>query len=362
MKWFFSLFITAQIFAADFFSYDLAREIETRNQNWIFSPFSIASCLSMVTEGADGRTAEELRAALGPFQYDPSLIHPSAFDSDYQLQIAQGAWIKNGYPILSSFEETLTKNYQAAIENIDFDPDSVQMINEWIAKNTEQKIQNLIPSNSIDSMTRLVLANALYFQGSWEQPFPENGTSPLPFYTPTEIVQADTMDQTSYFSYYENDKLQLLSLPFKSSGPKPICLLVLPKQEIDWETIQAAIPLQSRAKVHVQVPKFQVEQAIDLKPILKNLGIDGAFSSFADFSKISEYGNLHLSAILHKSFFSFDEKGVEAAAATAAIISLTTAFNPNIQIFQFIANRPFYFLLLDPRNETPLFIGHIQNP
>lgn len=384
-KWFLIPLLTTRALFADItathdsydFAFNLSKEVRSDSENWIFSPFSISSCLSMVAAGANGETADEMRSVLalpediGSYFEEKmaSLKHSAASETDFQLNIAQGVWIKDDFQMLPAYSSLLSGSFQAVAERVAFTPYTAHQINDWVERETNNKIKDLISPSNLNEDTRLVLVNALYFHGSWQHPFRPESTQQGPFHLKTgETVNAMTMHQTSFFPYYENESLQAVALPFSrehGSASEPLCLLVLPKDggAFDSAAIEAILPSLSNRRVQIQVPKFKIEQAIELNDPLKNLGIKKAFSHSADFSGIDGLRDLCLSVVLHKAFFDFDEKGVEAAAATAAVINVTTSTRPRpIPAIPFIADRPFSLVLLDNKTKTILFLGQVQNP
>lgn len=373
----FFLFLLASRALYASFAYELADPIAKPGENWIYSPFSIYACLSMAAAGADGKTADDFKSALGlsdeiDFGFEKKLEafeHAPADPTDFEMRIAQGAWIKDDFAILPSYTALLTRFFHAAAERVPFRPETVFRINAWIAEMTRGKIENLLSENDLNENSRLVLANALYFHGSWQHPFPARNTCKRAFHLSNgSSIDCDTMAETSRGLYFENENLQAAALPFHTNGRsafKPACLLILPKEDqaFNEETVQTILAALRWEKVHFAVPKFTLEEKIDLTPILKKTGLEKAFSDKADFSKIDGMGELCLSKVLHKTFFAFSEEGVEAAAATAVFINEITAIQPKPErIFSFIADRPFYVLLIDLNTQTPFFIGRVENP
>lgn len=368
--------LQSSLFAA--YPFPLVPEIAPASENWIFSPFSISSCLSMVAEGAREETLEEMSRSLNlPSDFShkfadlqQALVHNPSFERDFQLHLAQGVWVKEGFSLNADYQTALQQSYKAAIESKAFTPETCQEINRWIASQTGEKIQDLLSAQDINNATRLVLANALYFQGNWKYPFVESTTKELPFYvTDREVKQVAQMHQVQKLGYFENEAWQAVALPFvqeENNASHPLCLLFLPKtepqQSLDEETVRTTLHSLSIQKVDLQVPRFTLEQKIDLKPYLHQMGIRSLFSKEANLSGISLDGPLYVDAVFHKSFFSFNEAGVEAAAATAAVINLTTSFTPPEQVAFFHADRPFFFALVDQTTETLLFVGHVQTP
>ena len=364
----------------------LASEAYSRRpsqENWLFSPLSASACLSMVYAGSDQMTALELKNGLNlmlsPEEAGPNfksfvqdLLHSSTGERDFNLHIAQGMWSQRGFPFLESFISSMQNDFSAEIESIDFTPHSVDRINAWVASQTEQKIQNLLSPLDIDSRTKLVLANALYFKGCWQTPFSPKQTGIASFTKQNgEIETAFMMRQASRFSYYEDEELQAVLLPFAKSASaeaSPACLLILSKKPstpvtLSAQKIDQILGSLSVYTVNLEVPRFTFEQKLDLNSLLLQLGVRDAFTNLADFSKMDGRADLCLSKVVQKCFFSFDENGVEAAAATAAVMNTTTCITPSPELIaSFIANRPFEIVLVDSNSRTCLMIGHVEDP
>lgn len=371
------LFVLASRALSASFAYELAEPIAQPGENWIYSPFSISACLSMAAAGANGKTEDDFKSILGlsdeiDFGFEKMLDafeHAPAEPADFEMRIAQGAWIKDDFAILPSYAQLLSSFFHASAERVPFGPETARRINSWVSKMTRGKIEDLLTEDDLNEKSRLVLANALYFHGSWQHPFPAHHTHKRAFHLSNgSAIECDTMSETSRALYFENETFQAAALSFhtdRKSPFRPACLLILPKNEpcFSEEAVKTALSSLNWRKVRFSVPKFILEEKIELTPILKTLGLERAFSKNADFSKIDGIGELCLSKVLHKTFFAFDEEGVEAAAATAAVINATTSIQPEREIaIPFIADRPFYVLLVDLNSQTPFFIGRVENP
>ena len=366
-----SLLLVSQIVFADYPA-NLTQKIGTLEDNWVYSPLSISFCLEMVAEGALGETEEEMRAVLPPSADNRPISfwqHTPLTSTDFELNIAEGVWIKKGFAILPSYQEILKTSFHAAIESVPFTQETAFEINQWIEQQTHQKIRNLIAPENLSQQTEMVLVNALYFRGNWLSPFSEKNSRQDLFYcSASDPVKAPFMEQTHFFPYVENDRYQAILLPFATHSKKschPACLLLLPTEDTSascfTQSLEEVLHSLAIKQVHVRTPKFKIEQKIELTEILKQLGMNRVFTPLADLSGINGQHNLFLSAVLHKTFFAFEENGVEAAAATAAVIN-RTSISPPSPIFSFHVNRPFYFALLDLDTKTIFFIGHIQRP
>jgi serpin B len=350
--------------------------------NWLFSPFSASACLSMVYAGSNGQTALEIQDALnlhfppaqaGRFfhQIWQELVHGPADDKDFKLHIVQGIWSQINFPFLESYMASMRTDFGAMIQSLKFSPQAANCINSWIASQTDQKIQNLLSPSDITPDTRLVLANALYFKGCWLKPFLARSTTDYPFSVqPGTAKQVHMMNQTGQFQYFEDSELQAVVLPFfKDASAKscPACLLLLSKNpavplSLSTEKLDLILSSLQVMTVNLQVPKFKLEQGMGLNTLLMQLGMHAAFNKLADFSGMDGRGDLFLSKVLQKCFFSFEENGVEAAAATVAIMNMTSGLQPPRLTVSFIADHPFEFMLLDLNSKTCLMLGHVADP
>ncbi|MFI5334113.1 MAG: serpin family protein [Chlamydiales bacterium] len=352
--------------------------------NLIYSPYSIFSCLSMVSIGAREDTATEMQQALHLTfnrtdlpkaasllaKYLTTPVHTS-----YTLDVANGLWLDRDSFVLADYRHALEEGYRANIQSLDFSKteEATALINEWVSNETHGKISRLLQANDLDGSTRMVLTNAVYFQGSWQKPFDAKKTKESDFYPDSETTMpVQMMEQTASFLFLEDESMQVLSLPFLKKDEKSTlaCLIFLPKKGKELSDIEKLMSneLLSRwvgglhnERVHVKMPKFQLDSRTDLNAPLAAIGIKTAFTEKANFSGIDGMRDLFLSRVVHQAFFSLDELGVVAAAATAASMNVT-ATPPASPLRQFIVDRPFLLLLVDLNTKLPLFIVKIQEP
>ncbi len=352
--------------------------------NLVFSPYSIFSCLSMVYVGARADTAQEMQQALHLSLKRPelsktayllrkSLVSPA--EGSYTLEMANAMWLDRDTFVLSDFRHAVEDGFQAKVQSLDFvqTEKALSIINEWTSNQTHGKIPKLLEPGDIDSSTRLVLTNALYFKGNWQLPFDAKNTADDSFFVDQDTkIKTAMMQQTAFFAYLENENFQLISLPFmkKDEASSPACLILLPKKTstlTECENLLTATALQSwidqlnSERINIKLPKFALDERYGLNNPLKALGMESAFNEKADFSGIDGMHDLYLSKVVHEAFFALDEAGVTAAAATAASINVTAVPSMNAPI-PFIVNRPFLFMLVDLKTKLPLFIGKIQDP
>jgi serpin B len=351
------------------FGWDLF-QAASNDKNILFSPYSIYSGMAMTAAGAQGDTLKEMQKILNLPSNLKDLAHALSSNNKLlqnHLKIANSLWIAPQFPILSPFRKTIENDFQASVQSIDFSQSTaVNTINKWIAQNTDQKITNLLSPNDIQGATRLVLTNALYFSGKFLKPFNPKLTTPQAFWVDTQSnQQTDMMDQTAMFSYGEDNSFQTVVLPLE--GTQAALIIFLPKQKVftglastlTSDDFQSTLGNLSVQKVHVKLPKFTLQQRLDLNQLLTQMGLSTAFTPNANFSGIDGKRDLYLSKVLHEAFFAVDENGIIAAAATAASINILATPQPPVE---FIADHPFIFALVDMQTKIPLFLGELASP
>jgi len=361
------------------FAFDLYNkfnnEPENDNKNVFFSPYSISTALAMTYEGANGNTAQEMQSVL-KFPED-DIVRQSSFariqnilnkkDKEYKLNTANALWLQKDYSFLPDYLDTTQKYYYAEQNELDFmneNKKSVDTINSWVEDKTNDKIKNLILELSTD--TRLVLTNAIYFKGDWLKKFDKDDTQKRDFNTGSGVVQADMMYQKDDFNYAETDELQVLEMDYK--GEELSMVVLLPKEsyglndiEINNENIKDWKSKLREQEVNVYFPKFEFDTKYGLVDTLKQMGIKDAFSSGnADFSGMNGDRDLFIGDVIHQAYVKVDEKGTEAAAATA-IVMKATAVGPEHQII-FKADHEFIFLIKEKSTDQILFMGKVVNP
>jgi serpin B len=293
----------------------------------------------------------------------------------YVLDTANGMWLDRDTFVLADFQHAIEKGYHAKVQSLDFSKteEATSIINEWTSNQTHQEIPELLQSGDIDGSTRLVLTNAVYFKGSWVKPFDPKKTQEDSFFLDeASSVPVKMMKQAGSFSYFENETLQVLALPFVKKDEKSeiVCLFMLPKKDVPLLELESQISAASfqewvgkleRKTITMKIPKFCLDNRFDLNQALKDLGMTGSFQSQADFSGIDGMRDLYLSKVVHETYFSLDEAGVTAAAATGASINVT-ATPPGTPPISFNCDHPFLFALVDLNTKLPLFWGKIQDP
>jgi len=355
------------------FTFDFYHKINSQNENTISSPYSVASLLGILAQGADGNTRAQLIQVLHLEKFNNINNIQTEFDkintSDFLL--ANSLWAAQNFNYKSSFLDLLKKSNSNHFFTLDFSKDpekSRQTINKWVEDNTKGKIQNLINKDEISNGTKLVLTNAIYFKGLWDSPFKKEYTEPKSFASLKGNIQVPMMEQTNDFMYSEDDKLQMLQLPYEKTNLAMLILLPKTKHTLNEiiETLNFSVMSQllhkaTNVQVHINLPRFKFESRFDsLDQVIKTLGVTDAFNpDKANFSNITT-SPLIISKIIQKAVIEVDEKGTVAAAATSIIMPAGASIPmPSIE---FNANHPFLFLIYDKSSELVLFIGQVVAP
>ncbi|NXV69504.1 SPB9 protein, partial [Molothrus ater] len=370
------------------FAVDLLRKLcEMKSgRNVFFSPFSISSALSMVLLGARGSTEAQISKVLSLKNaqdahngYQSLLSEINDPNTKYILRTANRLYGEKTFEFLASFIESSQKSYHAGLEQMDFLhawEDSRKQINSWVEERTEGKIQNLLAEGILDSLTRLVLVNAIYFKGKWEEQFNKQSTRERPFQinkNETRPVQMMFKEANFNMTYIGDFQTKILELPYVGNELSMIILLPDAIQDgstglerlereltyeklIDWINPE----MMDSTKVRVSLPRFKLEENYDLKPLLSSMGMPDAFDlGKADFSGISSGNELVLSEVIHKSFVEVNEEGTEAAAATAMVICGCSTV---MSTAEFTADHPFLFFIRHNKTCSILFCGRFCCP
>jgi serpin B len=361
------------------FAFDLYGQLKSSPGNIFFSPYSISTALAMTYDGARGETEKQMRKAL---HFDSDHVHSSFAELQHQLtelgkkkglqlNVANGLWTQTGHPFLGKFVENATKKYQSVVKQVNFKTAAEPVrndINTWVAKQTRDKIQNLLPPGSIGVDTRLVLVNAIYFKGIWAKPFEKSETTAQPFHrTSSDSIEVRLMHSWHDVRYMETRDLQAVELPYQNG--ELAMVILLPHQIGGLKTLESQFNLalwnrclSQLKEQHIEVflPRFKLEQSAELSPALSKLGMKDAFSQAADFSGIDGTHELFISGVFHKAWGEINEEGTEAAAATA--VPQPASAVPVKRPPTFRADHPFLFFLRDTRSGTILFIGRFSEP
>uniref|UniRef100_A0A8C5YQA2 Serpin B9-like n=1 Tax=Marmota marmota marmota TaxID=9994 RepID=A0A8C5YQA2_MARMA len=364
------------------------------SQNVFFSPLGISSALAMVLLGAKGNTKDQMAqknicnlnliiSKLRGFSCFPSqamslnteedihkgfqmlLTQVNKPGSKYLLTTANRLFGEKTYDFLSFYHGELELlSFAEATEK------SREHINTWVSKETKGKIPELLPMGSIDEQTRLVLVNAIYFQGTWDEKFDKPCTKEMKklnrkfnFVKEEEWpVQMMWQEANFNFIYISEAQTKVLELPY--AGKTLSMIILLPDEDVDLSVVSQqgmhSFELTiSNTEVEVFLPRFKLQEDYEMKSVLQRLGMVDAFQpGQADLSAMSTETDLCLSKVVHKSVVEVNEEGTEAAAATAVnIVLFGSSCKPT-----FCANHPFLFFIRHNETNTVLFCGRFSSP
>jgi Serine protease inhibitor len=367
------------------FALALYQALRDQDGNLIYSPYSIFQALLMTAAGAEGATASQMASVLGVDLNNPEIHNlmnalnkaltsqPEYLQSDAQpltFNIANAIWAQKDFHFEQSFLDTLSANYNAGLKLVDFNKpeDARALINLWVAAQTNEKIQELIPEGLLDQMTRMVLTNAIYFKGAWSNQFEEKDTEDGSF------TLLDGSSKTVPFmhgnftlSALVSDKIQAIKLPYEG-GTYAMAAIMPLENFAEFEAQLTAADLEqllnslqsSSAIVDLSMPKFQAESRFGLGEILAGLGMPDAFDAQkADFSGMTGKPDLMISSVLHQATIDVNEEGTEAAAATAVAMSVTSM--PG-QSYTIRLDKPFIYVIYETTTNTITFMGRVVNP
>nr|XP_012420698.1 PREDICTED: serpin B9 isoform X1 [Odobenus rosmarus divergens] len=350
------------------------------SHNVFYSPVSISSALAMVFLGAKGNTAAQMAQVLSLStekdihqSFQSLLAEVNKPGTKYLLRTANRLFGEKTCEFLSTFKESCLRFYHAELEQLSFASAAEQCrkhINTWVSKKTEGKIRELLPSNSINANTRLVLVNAIYFKGRWNEQFNKMYTREMPFKINQEQKPVQMMFQEATFklAYIKEVQTQVLELPYE--GEELSMVILLPDDNVDLSLVEKNLTLEKfrawtkpgrmqSTEVEVFLPRFQLEEDYDMESVLRGLGMVDAFQEDeADFSAMSGERDLYLSKFVHKSFVEVNEEGTEAAAASAIlVVECCMDSGPT-----FCADHPFLFFIRHNAANTILFCGRFSSP
>ncbi|MEA2102933.1 MAG: serpin family protein [Thermodesulfobacteriota bacterium] len=364
---------TSQVRGNTVFALDLYKKLALSEKNIFFSPYSISVCLAMTSAGARGKTLGEMEEVLhlckNPGKGFKDINH--CLDAcKCEMINANAIWAEKNHQLLDSFVRIVKEDYLSEVHRVNFkkDPEGQRTkINTWVEDRTHGHIKGLIPGGVIDTFTRMVLVNAIYFKGLWAHGFDPDQTSTLPFYPkPGEEISTEMMTITESFNYREDKELKVIELPYKRNNISMFILLPQKRHSIrdieaklNADTLEGLTHGLKKTRVCVCIPKFRSKNTFRLDKTLESLGMRIPFSTGADFSGMDGSRDLMISALLHQAFVEVNEEGTEAAAATAVIMTLTSMPDPPTTL---CADHPFLFIIRHNPSKSILFMGRLQNP
>lgn len=366
------------------FALDLYGQLRTQEGNLFFSPYSISTGLAMACAAARENTERQMARTLH-FTLDQERLHPAFAElrtmleniqqaGNIKLSQANSLWPQKRYPFLPAYLSLIEQHYGVSITAVDYTSDPARQaacraINAWVEEKTEGRISNLVSEANLDELTRLVLTNAVYFKGRWENEFePERSKDALFFLSARKCVEVAMMDQTEHFKYAETDSAQIVELPYRDGEVS--MLVVLPRQIEGLAALERTLSVarlnawrntQTERRVNVMLPKFAMTFEAWLGKTLKAMGMAEALTwPGANFAGLDGDPNwFYIDEVIHKAYVDVDERGTEAAAATAVVMMLGGMPAPP-PVFR--ADHPFLFLIQENRTGSILYIGRVTDP
>ncbi len=374
---------SAQLIEADnTFGLEIFQKIRENSaeENIMISPLSISVALAMAYNGADNATKTEMEKTLKLFGLTPEEINASykqliealqSVDEKVVFELANAIFYKNGFAVKPDFLNINGNNYDAEVSSLDFNsPSAVETINNWVATKTHDKILSIIDQLNPDD--RMVLLNAVYFNGIWTTEFEKEGTK-LHNFTKNngESIEVPMMNKEDKLEYISNSLFKAVKLPYGKGQYNMI--VMLPAEDKNSQNIIDALSADNLTKwenefktedhVVVTMPRFKFSFETSLNEVLNEMGMQKAFSGQADFSKITDQEDLFISSVRHKSFIDVNENGTEAAAVTSITFTTTSAGpGDTVQKIYFTVDKPFVFAITEKDTGAILFMGEVQNP
>ncbi|MGM0595905.1 MAG: serpin family protein [Myxococcota bacterium] len=351
-----------------------------KTKNLVFSPWSLHLSLSMLAAGAQGKTLQELNEVLNIPEKSTSyhqnykrlilnLILNSTSEK-FLLKQSNSLWVEKSCQLKSDFARTLSKNFQSSITPLDFKnklEKSRRTINQFVKKQTNGKITKLLAPGSLKQLTKIVLTNAIYLKAKWNQKFKKEKSGKTQFHLLNgKKIQVTSMNREVFFLMSTNEKITAVDLPYENK--RFSLLVVMPplaeffkiEKKLSTEYLNKIINELQKKRFNLYLPKFKINFKVNPLAILKKMGIRSAFGMKADFGKMFSANNVFVKSVIHKAFIEINEKGTEAAAATAIALATKGIAKPNPKVVKI--NRPFFFFLRDRKSGVILFAGRQLNP
>lgn len=365
---------------ANRFALRLFRAVAKTDRNVLLSGTGARQALSVVALGAKDKTLDEMRQALALSSVTDETVAEGYAEADAFAKAAGGAELRlvnrvyadESYALVPQFQDQVKSGFGGAFEQLNFaaQPDpSRQKINTWVTEQTHDKIHDLLPAGSINTLTRLVVANAVWMRASFRVPFVEAATEPAKFTAPSGSFDVPMMHVTAPIGHAAGAFGELVELPYRDSTLSLV--VVLPakgKSLVDLEKAPLEDALAAPApaeRIALSLPKFSFGFAQELKAPLGALGMKRAFTDAAELSgigapRVGKDAGLKITGVFHQTFIAVDEKGTEAAAATGVVVGVRSAAVRPVPIVT--VDRPFFVAIRDTATQRILFTGHVVDP
>ena len=355
-------------------SFGLYRQLGGKTDNWLVSPFSLQCALGMLSNGASGETHNEILHTLGLSQYSQEEVNAyfkklieglHTVNSAITVKTANSVWGNAGVPLKEDFQKMNIENYSAMVSQLDFsDPSAVDQINAWCNQTTEGLIPSIL--DEVNPTATVYLLNSLYFKARWESEFSPEKTQEGNFTTSSgKVIKAHFMQAKRMAAYVENEWFTSTNLPYQNDSY--VMRLILPQPEISIDQVLQALSESDEnlwkntilADINLKMPRFALENKLDLVSTLQALGMKKAFTNGADFSSMSDIST-YISLVQQATRLKVDEEGSEGAAVTVIEGDLMSPL-PEEKV-DFFLDRPFLFQILEPATGTVLFMGQVGSP
>jgi serine protease inhibitor len=357
------------------FGFGLLRQVHGAEPqaNLLLSPLSASMALGMALNGAVGETYADMRDVLGFRGLEEPAINEAyrgliaqlrARDAKVEFRLANSLWYERTFPVKAPFVDAARTYFDAEVAALDFaSPSAPATISQWAERQTGGRIRNLV--DRIDPLDRVILVNAVYFKAPWTSPFEPNATRSAPFTRADgSVVQVPMMSADRGFPHLQDAEVRMVELPYADTAFSMV--LLAPASGASLDALIADLTPERWAgwisrlrpeRVILRMPKFRFEYEIEMEEPLTALGMGIAFRPFvADFTRIADVRDLHISRVKQKAFIDVHELGTEAAAATSVVIG-PTSMPPELRF-----DRPFLFAIRERSSGTLLFVGRMGDP
>ncbi|MDD3148057.1 MAG: serpin family protein [Candidatus Riflebacteria bacterium] len=369
----------AAVKSANGFALRIFKEVAAGGDNVFLSPYSIDVAFNMAMAGASDATLDEFLSVLGHADGEETaqkntgellgFINSIQAKGDITLAAANAIWPDIKFSLLPLFVETLKNVYQVDMQSLDFagnKSEVVQTINSWVKEKTAGKIEGPMTEGMVDEKTGMILINAIYFKGNWAEKFEKSATRPADFHiSPAKTVKVNMMRQSGDFRFYSCSEFKALEMLY--AGDDLSMMVLLPaeglnianlSEKLSPEFLTRVANSMHKTEVIVGVPSFKLETEFGLNNAIQALGLAKAFDSKAEFKRITDKSGLFISSAIHKAFVEVNEEGTEAAAITMLEVQPESYSEPD----EFIADRPFVFIIRERQTGCILFMGTLVNP
>jgi serpin B len=362
------------------FALSLLQQLVNDTQNAFYSPYSISTALFMTAGGAKTQTEKQMLDVLS--QSENTLAYHQKFGEqitlvqkkeNIKLSVANSIWMQKGFKFQQGYIDLLDKAYKAKLNECNFKTNAdaeAKKISKWVESKTNTQLKDLIKPGILKPTTRMVLVNAIYFYGGWNKEFNKENTKEDNFYLANNSSSKAKFMHAEYKMRYAKDNdFELLSIPYQNNEASMLVFLPKSKESFDkylkslnYDKYSSLVSKLYDVKVNLTLPKFTMTSQFELSQVLTDMGMPAPFSDAANFSGMSTQDELKISKVIHKAFVDVSEKGTEAAAATAVVITTKSAMIDKEEIIYFKADHPFIFMIKDNATGQILFGGVVNKP